>query len=56
MGGGGLGQYMGRAWGLKMMLKNTFEGIHLLVKLLAISLQPCKFTKNELLHAYFSWI
>ena len=45
------------AWGeLKMLLKNTCEGVHLIVKLPAISLQACKFTKNELLHTYFSRI
>ena len=49
---------MGGAWGtgLKMLSKNICEGIHLTVKLSAISLQPCKFTKNELLHTYFSRI
>ena len=30
--------------------ESTRERVHLLVKLLAISLQACKFTKNELLH------
>ena len=40
----------------KMLLKNICEGIHMLVKLPAISLQACKFTKNELLHTYFSRI
>ena len=35
-------------------LKNTREGFHLLVKLPAISLQTCKFTKHELLHTYFN--
>ena len=44
-GGGGV---------LKNLSKNTREGVHLLVKLSAISLQACKFTKNELLHTYFS--
>ena len=48
---------MGEAWGgggggggggLKMLSKNAFEGVHLIVKLPAISLQACKFTKNEL--------
>ena len=34
----GLSQYMEGAWGLKMLLKNTYEGVHLIVKLLAISL------------------
>ena len=52
-------QYMRRARGLKPCsenLKNTCEGVHLLVKLPAVSLQACNFTKNELLHAYFSRI
>ena len=39
-----------------MLLKNTCERVYLLVKLLAISLQACKFTKNETLHTYFSSI
>ena len=53
-GGGGLSQCKERAWGggVKMLSKNTCEGIHLIVKLLAISLQACKFTKNEL-HTFF---
>ena len=34
---GGSSQYMGEAWGLKMLLKNTCEGVPLLVKLWAIS-------------------
>ena len=46
----------GEHGGLKMLSKNTCEGIHLIVKLLAISLQACKFTENELLHTYFSRI
>ena len=47
----------GGVWGvLKTLLKNTFEGVPLSVKLPAISLQTCKFTKNELLHTYFSRI
>ena len=45
-GGGGLGR-------LKMLLKNTCEGVHLLVNLAALSLQACKFTKNELFCTYF---
>ena len=51
MGGGGLSQYMGGGehGEFKMLLKNTCEGVHLLVKLPAISLQAYKFTKNELL-------
>ena len=36
-----------------MLLENTSEGVHLIVKLPAISLQAYKFTKNELLHTYF---
>ena len=52
-----LSQYMGGAWGeLKMLSKNTCEGVHLIEKLLAISLQASKFTKNELFHIYFSRI
>ena len=43
------GSMWGGGGGLKMLLKNTCEGVHLLVKLLAISLQTCKFTKNEIL-------
>ena len=39
-----------------MLLKNTCERVYLLVKLLAISLQACKFTKNEILQIYFSRI
>ena len=42
--------------GLKTLLKNTCEGVYLLVKLPAINLQASKFTKYELLHAYFSRI
>ena len=39
-GGGGLSQYMGGGWGeLKMLSKNTCEGVYLMVKLPAISLQ-----------------
>ena len=53
----GGGQNMRRAWGeLKMLSKDTCEGVHLIVKLPAISLKACKFTKNELLHTYFSRI
>ena len=55
--GGDLSQNMGVAWGeLKMLVKNTCEGVHLIVKLPAISLQASKFTKNELLHTYYSGI
>ena len=32
--------------GLKMLLKNTCEGVHLIVKLPAISLQACTFTEH----------
>ena len=57
---GDLSQYMGEggAWEdlkLKMLLKSTWEGVHMIVKSLAKSLQACKFTKNEL-HTYFSRI
>ena len=59
-GGGGSSKFDGgglKSWGeLKMLLKNTCEGVHLIVKLLAISLQASKFTKNGLLHTYFSRI
>ena len=43
----------GSMGGLKMLSKNTCEGVHLIIKLLAKSLQACKFTKNER-HLYFS--
>ena len=52
--GQGLSQYMGGAWGrMKILLKSTCGGVHLIVKLSAISLQAWNFTKNELLHSYF---
>ena len=47
---------MGEGGVVEMLLKNICEGVHTLVKLPAISLQAYKFTKNELLHAYFSRI
>ena len=53
---GGLSQHMGEYGGLKMLLKKTCEVVHLLVKLPAISLEAWKFTKNELLHTFFSRI
>ena len=61
-GGGGGGSSKFDGWGLsqnmrgvlKMLSKN--EGVHLIVKLPAISLQAFKFTKNEILHTYFSRI
>ena len=64
MGGGGSLKFDGELesvhggehGGLKMVLKNTCEGVHLLVKLPARSLQACKFTKNDLLPTYFSRI
>ena len=62
MGGGAVQKLMeeggggGGGGGLKMLSKNTREGVHLKVKLPAISLQACKFTKNEFLHKYFSRI
>ena len=52
----GLSQSMGEHGGLETVLKNTCEGVRLLVKLPAMSLQACKFTKNELLHTYSSRI
>ena len=55
-GGGGLQKFMGGGGGLKMVLKNACKGVHLLVKLPLLSLQACKFTKNELLHTHFSRI
>ena len=43
--GGSLSQNMRRIWGeLKMLSKNTCEGLHLIKKLPAISLQASKFT------------
>ena len=39
-----------------MLLKNTCDEVHLIVKLLAISLQACKFTESELLYTHFSRI
>ena len=39
-----------------MLSKNTCERVYLIVKLLAMSLQACKFTKNELLYTHFSKI
>ena len=51
-----MGGALGKGGGLKMLSKNTREGVHLKVKLPAISLQACKFTKNEFLHKYFSRI
>ena len=39
-----------------MLSKNTSEGVNLKVKLPALSLQACKFTKNKLLHIHFSRI
>ena len=56
IGGGGLKSIHGGAWGgLKMLSKNTCEGVHLTVltvKLPPISLQACKFTKNAS-HTFF---
>ena len=43
----GLCQKMGGAWEeLKILSKNTCEGVHLIVKLPPISLQTSNFTKN----------
>ena len=52
-GGGGLSQCMRGAWEAYKGVEKTCQGVYLLVKLLAISLQAGKFTKNELLHIYF---
>ena len=46
----------GGGGGAEMLLKNTCEGVHLLVKLSALCLQACKFFKYEFLHTYFSRI
>ena len=46
---------MGVGW-LKMPSKNTCEEVHFILKLPAISMQACKFTRNELLRTYFSRI
>ena len=54
-GGGGLESKQGESMGeLKMLSKNTCERVHLMKKLLAISLQASKFTKNELFNTSFS--
>ena len=46
-GGGGLmSKHRGSTGQLKMLFKNTCEGVQLIVKLPAISLQASKFTKN----------
>ena len=51
-GGGAEVNIWGEYGGIKMLSKNTGDGVHLIVKLSAISLEACKFTKNEL-HAFF---
>ena len=53
-GGGLKSKHEGSMGELKMQAKNTCEGVHLIVKLPAISLKTCKFTKTELLPTYFS--
>ena len=51
--GGGLKSKHGGSMGeLKILSKNTCEGVHLIVKLSAISLHASRFTKNELLYTY----
>ena len=56
MGGGELQSIHGGSMGaFKLVAKNASKGVHLIVKLWAISLQTCKFTKNEL-HTSFSRI
>ena len=50
--GGGSSKFDGGggAWGeLKMLSKNTSEGVHLIVKLPPMTLQASEFTKNELI-------
>ena len=42
--------------GLKVLVKNTCEGVYLLVKLPPLSLKACKFPKNELLYTNVSII
>ena len=59
--GTGLKSIHGAAWeggggGLKMLLKNTCEGVYLIVKLPAISLQACKFTKITKIYNFFTHI
>ena len=45
---------LSQTWGeLRMLSKNTCQGVQLIKKLPAISLQDSKFTKNELLHTSF---
>ena len=44
-----MGGALGGGGGLKMLSRNTCEGVHLIVKLPAISLQACTFTE----HTYF---
>ena len=53
----------GGDWGLESIhegsmgaVENTCKGVHLLVKLPAMSLRASKCTKNELFHTYFSSI
>ena len=56
-GGGGLSQNMGGALGeLKMLSKGPCEEFHLIVKLLATSLQACKFSKKSTSSHIFSRI
>ena len=57
MGGGRLKSIHGGSMGgLKIQSKNICEKVCLIVKLPAIILQACKFTKNELFHTHFSRI
>ena len=51
--GGLKSKHGGRKGELTMLLKNTCEGVHLIVKFPPISLQASKFTKNELFHTDF---
>ena len=55
--GAGLSQNMGGALGeLKMLSKGPCEEFHLIVKLLATSLQACKFAKKSTSSHIFSRI
>ena len=55
-GGGLKSKHEGSMGELRMLSKNICEGVYLIVKLPVISRKACKYTKNELLHTYFSRI
>ena len=54
--GGGRGGGLSRSMGELNMSKNTCDEVLLTGKVQAIILKASKFTKNELLHTYFSRI